>query len=74
VETKNEKLLLEVDEFAIAWIKARQLEGLLGGPVGNEFGGNNCQYTNRKHNLSIKNIVKLLEKEKIDFNKLKSAL
>ena len=29
----------DMDEIAIAWIKRRELQGAVGGPVGNELGG-----------------------------------
>lgn len=32
------------DEIAIAWCKRRKLQGMLGGPVGNEWGSPNSDY------------------------------
>lgn len=29
----------DMDDIAIAWIKKRELQGAVGGPVGNELGG-----------------------------------
>lgn len=33
-----------MDDIAIAWIKKRKLQGAVGGPVGNEYGGPDCPY------------------------------
>jgi hypothetical protein len=34
-----------MDELAIAWCKKRKLQGTLGGPVGNEWGSPDSEYT-----------------------------
>ncbi|UZE94380.1 hypothetical protein [Alkalimarinus alittae] len=33
-----------MDALAIAWCKHRKLQGALGGPVGKEWGGPDCDY------------------------------
>lgn len=33
-----------MDDLAIAWCKHRRLTGALGGPVGKEWGGPDCDY------------------------------
>ncbi len=44
-----EQLMVDIDpdamdELAIAWCKHRGLQGALGGPVGREWGGPDCEY------------------------------
>tara|TARA_R110001583_G_scaffold119981_2_gene271221 strand:+ start:1469 stop:1759 length:291 start_codon:yes stop_codon:yes gene_type:complete len=46
---KNPEVTIEIDaeimdKLAIAWCKHRNLQGALGGPVGKEFGGPDCEY------------------------------
>ncbi len=43
------KLVVEIpaehfDEIAVAWCKKRKLHGMLGGPVGQEWGSPDCDY------------------------------
>ena len=33
-----------VDDISIAWCKHRKLQGALGGPVGREWGGPDCEW------------------------------
>ena len=34
----------DMDEIALAWIKERKLQGVLGGPVGKEYGSPDSEY------------------------------
>lgn len=70
----EEELLSEIDDFAISWIKARRLERRVGGPVGKEFGGSECEYTEHQEEPDYNNIIKLVNDKKINIKYLKEIL